>query len=126
MISPTEKFMTTANTPTPKGDAEPESVNGEVRAIGLTPAERSERTAILQGPVGKLTGKQWIERRHKLPKHHEQQKWNLLEAYMLSPTQELATQLTQLGFDEIDKALFRLHALERKAGTFAPDTKGGE
>jgi hypothetical protein len=33
---------------------------------------------------------------------------------MLSPTQELAPQLSQLGFDEIDKALFRLHELRKK------------
>jgi hypothetical protein len=77
----------------------------------LTPDERSELNALLDGPILKLTSKQWRERRHKLPKRHEQQKWNLLEAYMLSPTQELAS---QLGFDEIDRALFRLHELEKK------------
>jgi hypothetical protein len=79
----------------------------------LTPDERSELNALL-GVALKLTGKQWKERRHKLPKRHEQQKWNLLKAYGLSPTEHLASQLSQLGFDEIDKALFRLHALEEK------------
>jgi hypothetical protein len=77
----------------------------------LTPDERSELNALRHRTSGILTAKQWRERRHKLPKRHEQQKWNLLEAYMLSPTQELAS---QLGFDEIDRALFRLHELAKK------------
>jgi hypothetical protein len=83
----------------------------------LTLDERSELNALLDVAF-KLTEKQWRERRHKLPKRHEQQKWNLLEAYMLSPTHELASQLSQLGFDEIDKALFQMHALERKDPTW--------
>jgi hypothetical protein len=80
----------------------------------LTPDERSELNALRYRTSGMLTAKQWRERRHKLPKCHEKQKWNLLEAYMLSPTQDLGSQLSQLGFDEIDKALFRVHALEKK------------
>jgi len=79
----------------------------------LTPDEQSELNALLDVAL-KLTEKQWRERRDKLPKRHEQQKWNLLEAYMLSPTQELASQLSELGFEEIDRALFRLHELEKK------------
>ena len=79
----------------------------------LIPDERSELNALLDVAL-KLTEKQWRERRHKLPKRHEQPKWNLLKAYGLSPTQELASQLSQLGFDEIDKALFRMHTLEKK------------
>jgi hypothetical protein len=82
----------------------------------LTPDERSELNALLDGVILKLTEKQWRERRHKLP--HEQQKWTLLKAYMLSPTQELSSQLSQLRFDEIDKALFRMHELEKKQGIF--------
>jgi hypothetical protein len=81
----------------------------------LTPDERSELNALWHGPIGKLTEKQWRERRHKLPKRHEQQKWDLLEAYMASPIQELSS---QLGFDEIDQALFRVHELEKKQGIF--------
>jgi hypothetical protein len=83
----------------------------------LTPDERRELNALLDGVILKLT-EQWRERRHKLPKRHEQQKWTLLKAYMLSPTQELSSQLSQLGFDEIDKALFRMHELEKKQGIF--------
>jgi hypothetical protein len=81
----------------------------------LTPDGRSELNALFDGVILKLTEEQWRERRHKLPKRREQQKWNLLKAYMLSPTQELAS---QLGFDEIDKALFRVHELEKKQGIF--------
>ena len=79
----------------------------------LTPNERSEYDPLFSRTV-KLTEKQMRERRLKLPKRHEQQKWNLIEAYMLSPTQELASQLSQLGFDEFDRALFRIHELEKK------------
>jgi hypothetical protein len=89
----------------------------------LTPDERSELKALLDGVILKLTDKQWRERRHKLPKRHEQQKWNLLKAYMLSPTQELSSHLSQLGFDVIDKALFRVHELEKKQGIFKPKGK---
>ena len=84
----------------------------------LTPDERSELNAVRYRTSGILTEKQWRERRQKLPKRHEQEKWNLIEAYMSSPTQELASQLSQLGFDEIDKALFRVHELEKKQGIF--------
>ena len=84
----------------------------------LTPDERSELNALRYGTSGILTAKQWRERRHKLPRRHEQQKWNLLKAYMLSPTQKLSSQLSELGFDEIDKALFRVHELEKKQGIF--------
>jgi hypothetical protein len=80
----------------------------------LTVDERSELNALRLKTSGIITAKQWRERRHKLPKRHEQQKWNLLKAYGLSPTQELASQLSQLGFDEFDRALFRLHELEKK------------
>ena len=80
----------------------------------LTLDERRELKALLR-VILKLTGKQWKERRYKLPKRHERKKWILLEAYMRSPTQEL---WSQLGFDEIDQALFRVHALEKKQGIF--------
>ena len=93
----------------------------------LTPDEQSELNALRYRTSGILTEKRWRERRHKLPKRHEQQKWNLLKAYMLSPTQELSSQLSQLGFDELDKALFRVHELEKKQeifeGIFKPKGK---
>ena len=41
-----------------------------------------------------------------------------LIAYILSRTQKLSSQLSQLGFDEIDQALFRVHELEKKQGIF--------
>jgi hypothetical protein len=41
----------------------------------------------------------------------EEQRNNFVKVYLLSPTEQLAS---QLGFDEIDKALFRMHELLKK------------
>jgi hypothetical protein len=82
----------------------------------LTPDERSELNALLNGPIGKLTAKQWRERRHKLFRRGQHERNNVLKAYLLSPTEQLAS---QLGFDELDKALFRLHELSEKGRSHA-------
>ena len=80
----------------------------------LTPDERNEMNALLVATSGIITEKQWRERRLKMPKRHEPEKWNLVKAYALSPTQELASQLLQMDFDKGDLNLFRLHELEKK------------